>query len=76
MSRTTLNTRGTPRPGAVTVICDNCVGGFVTDEMTAYGADQNDEDLLCKPCENGQSAMISIPQFIGCMYESRQKYYP
>jgi len=61
MSRAALNTRDTPRPGAVSVTCDNCGGQFLTDETTAYNADQNDEDLLCKPCENGQPAMISTP---------------
>ena len=61
MSRTALNTFDTPRPRAVTVTCDNYGSGFVTDETTAYGADQNDEDLLCKPCESGQPAMISTP---------------
>jgi hypothetical protein len=56
MSRTALNTRDTPHPGAVSVSCDNCGGQFVTDETTAHHADQHDEDLLCKPCENGQPA--------------------
>ncbi|WP_434531532.1 hypothetical protein ACODNH_21280 (plasmid) [Haloarcula sp. NS06] len=56
MSRTAVNTRDTPRPGAVTVSCDNCGGQFTTDESTAYQADQRDEDLLCKPCKNGQPA--------------------
>ena len=56
MSRAALNTRDTPRPGAVSVTCDNCGGQFLTDETTAYSADQNNEDLLCKPCENGQPA--------------------
>ncbi|MFY4814628.1 hypothetical protein ACOJIV_18320 [Haloarcula sp. AONF1] len=56
MSRTAVTTRDTPRPGAVTVTCDNCGGGFVTDESTARQADQHDEDLLCKPCKNGQPA--------------------
>jgi hypothetical protein len=56
MSRTAVKTRDTPRPGAVSVSCDNCGGQFVTDESTAYNADQRDEDLLCKACENGQPA--------------------
>jgi hypothetical protein len=56
MSRTALNTRDTPRPGAVSVTCDNCGGQFTTDETTAYNAHENDEDLLCKPCGNGQPA--------------------
>jgi len=56
MSRTALNTADTPRPETVSVTCDNCGGGFLTDETTAYSADQNDEDLLCAPCENGQPA--------------------
>ena len=56
MSRAALNTADTPRPGAVGVTCDNCGGQFTTDETTAYNADQNDEDLLCAPCKNGQPA--------------------
>ncbi|WP_241244171.1 MULTISPECIES: hypothetical protein [Haloarcula] len=56
MSRAAVNTADTPRPGAVSVTCDNCGGRFTTDETTAYTADQNDEDLLCKPCKNGQPA--------------------
>ncbi len=56
MSRAAVNTRDTPRPGAVSVTCDNCGGQFLTDETTAYNADQNNEDLLCKPCKNGQPA--------------------
>jgi|GEM_PF-6197626 len=56
MSRAAVNTADTPRPGAVSVTCDNCGGQFTTDETAAYTAEQNDEDLLCKPCENGQPA--------------------
>jgi hypothetical protein len=56
MSRTAVKTRDTPKPGAVTAGCDRCGEQFVTDESTAYDADQNDEDLLCKACENGQPA--------------------
>jgi hypothetical protein len=56
MSRTALNTRDTPHPETVTVTCDNCGGRFPTDETTAYSADQNNDPLLCAPCENGQPA--------------------
>ena len=56
MSRTALNTRDTPRPKVVTVARNNCGGQFTTDETTAYAADQNDEVLLFKPCQNDQPA--------------------
>jgi hypothetical protein len=56
MSRAALNTADTPSPGAVSVTCDHCGGRFTTDETTAYNAEQNDEDLLCEPCKNGQPA--------------------
>lgn len=56
MSRHMLRSRDTPSPEAVTVTCDNCGGSFTTDESAAYSADQRDEDILCKGCENGQPA--------------------
>jgi len=56
MSRAAIKTADRPHPEAVTVTCNRCGGGFVTDEATAYKAEQNDEDLLCKPCENGHPA--------------------
>jgi len=56
MSRRAPPAQRSPSPAAVTVTCDNCGGQFTTSESTAFNASQRNEDLLCKPCENGQPA--------------------